>query len=76
MYMAQKEQQGGAGDASAITTLFAQVAYIVMALLVIFGMPTVVELAMVSGAIMLVGILIQTGVGLAVSRHQTRLGVP
>jgi|HigsolmetaAR201D_1030396.scaffolds.fasta_scaffold10813_3 hypothetical protein len=75
MYMAQKEQQGGTGDASAMTTFFAQVAYIVVALVVIFGSATLIGLAMIFGGIMLVGMLIQTGLALAMLREEKRLSV-
>jgi len=75
MYMAQKERQGGTGDASGMTTLFAQIAYIVMALVVIFGSATLIDLAMIFGAIMLVGMVVQTGIALAMLREEKRLGV-
>ena len=74
MYMTQKEQQGGTGDASAMTTFFAQVAYIVVVLVVVFGSATLIDLAIIFGAIMLVPMLIQTGIALAVLRNEKRLG--
>jgi hypothetical protein len=73
-YMAQKDEQAGAGDASTMTTLFAQVAYVVMAIFLVFSGPTLLELALVFGAVMFLGMLIQTGIGLTVWREQTRLG--
>lgn len=73
-YMAQKDEQSGAGDASAMTTFFAQVAYIIMAVVLVFGGATLIELAVVFGVIMLLGMLIQTGIGLALWREQRRLG--
>jgi hypothetical protein len=73
-YMAQKDEQAGAGDASTMTTLFAQVAYVVMAIFLVFSGPTLLELALVFGAVMFLGMLIQTGIGLTVWREQRRLG--
>jgi hypothetical protein len=65
VYMAQKEEQAGGGDTSAVATLCAQVAYVIMALVSIFGRSTLVELAVVFGAVMLLGMLVQTGIGFA-----------
>lgn len=72
MYMAQKEQQGGTGDGSVMTTFFAQVAYIIVALVVIFGSATLIDLAAIFGAIMLIGMLIQTGIALTVLKEEKR----
>lgn len=74
MYMARKEQQVGTGDASAMTTFFAQVAYIVVALVVVLGSAALIDLAIIFGAIMLVAMLIQTGITLAMLRDEKRLG--
>lgn len=68
MYMTQKEQQGGSGDASLMTTFFAQVAYVVIALVVIFGEASLEELAVVFGGVMLVGMLVQTSIAFALLR--------
>ncbi len=73
MYMAQKEMQGGTGDAAAMTTFFAQIAYITMALVGIFTRASIVDLVMVFGGIMLLGMLIQTAFGFALMREQNRL---
>lgn len=59
-YMAWKEQQSNTGDASAMTTFFAQVSYLVIAILVAIGVSSLVNLAIVFGFIMLVGMVIQT----------------
>lgn len=68
MYLVQEDQKGGTGDASAMITFFAQVAYIVVALVVIFGSAALIDLAIIFGAIMLVAMLIQSGIDLAMLR--------
>lgn len=73
MYMAHQDLKSDPDAASVMTTFFAQLAYIIIALTVIFGGATLVELGMIFGGIMLVGMLIQTGIGFAVLREQKRL---
>jgi uncharacterized membrane protein YhaH (DUF805 family) len=74
MYMAQKEEQVGGGNAATIVTFFAQVAYIVMALVFIVGGTNSSELTLVFGAIMMFGMVIQASIGFAVLREQRRFG--
>ncbi|MEE8534134.1 MAG: hypothetical protein V3S95_11385, partial [Alphaproteobacteria bacterium] len=57
------------------TTFFAQVAYIIIALVAIFSGTTFVELGMIFGSIMLVAMLIQTGIAFASLREAKRLGM-
>ena len=59
-YMAWKERQNNTGDASAMTTFFAQVSYVIIAILAAIGVSSLVDLAIVFGLIMLVGMVIQT----------------
>jgi hypothetical protein len=73
-YMAQKEEQGGNGEASAMTVVFAQVAYVIMSLVLIFGRPALFDLAMAFGAVMFLGLIIQVVVALALWREQRSLG--
>lgn len=73
MYMAQKEQQSGTGDFSAMTTFFAQVAYIVVALVVILGSGSLIDLAVIFGGVMLVGMLIQSGIAFAILKEEKPL---
>ena len=74
-YLAHKETQGGRGDGLTITTFFAQVAYLVVALVVIFSSVTLMGLAVIFGVIMLAGMLIQTGIALAMLREERRLSI-
>src|SRR5271170_5916661 len=58
-YMAQQELQGGVNEYSSMTTFFAQIAYILIAVILILAGGTFFQLATVFTAIMLVGMLIQ-----------------
>ena len=75
MYMAQKEAKGGTGDASAMTTIFAQLSYVAVALVLVFRGGTIVNLAMVFGGIMFFGLVVQTIVAFLASRAQSRYGL-
>ena len=68
MYMAEQDLQGRAGDASAMILFFAQIAYIVVALVVVFGSAARIDLAIIFGAIMLISMLIQISIDLAMLR--------
>ncbi len=75
MYMARADLQTDPDAASIMTTFFAQVAYIIIALVAIFSGTTFVELGMIFGSIMLVAMLIQTGIAFASLREAKRLGM-
>jgi len=64
-YMAQQELQGGVNEYSSMTTFFAQIGYILIAVILILAGGTFFQLATVFTAIMLVGMLIQTSAAYA-----------
>jgi hypothetical protein len=65
VYMAEQEQQGG-NEFSTMTTFFAEIAYVIMTVvLIIFGDVTLVELGIVFVSVMIVGMLIQTRIAFA-----------
>jgi hypothetical protein len=74
MYLAQKDQQAGTGDASIMTTFFAEIAYIVMAIVALLRESTLFELGTVFALIMILGLFIQTVLALAMLREQRRFG--
>lgn len=57
--MAQKEAQGGGGEGSIATTFFAQIGYVVMVLMALFGRVTIIDVLTAFVIIMLVGIIFQ-----------------
>ena len=75
MYMVQREQQAGNGDGSWMTTFFAQLAYVAMALTAAFARVSLLDLAIVFGGLMLLGMIIQTGFAVAIMVEQKRLGM-
>lgn len=58
-YMASKDQQGGEGFASMLSTFLAELAYVVIMLLVIFSSVTLIQAFKVFIGFMLVGLVIQ-----------------
>tara|TARA_R110000824_G_scaffold155226_6_gene327763 strand:- start:60081 stop:60686 length:606 start_codon:yes stop_codon:yes gene_type:complete len=72
MFMAQRDQMSGGGDASAFTTFSAQVAYIVIGLIVIFGNATFGTLCIVFAVIMTIGMLFQSALAVALYRAEMR----
>lgn len=73
-YMARQEAQGGGGDASAITTFFAQIGYVVMIVLVIFAPVSLVQVVTTFVAIMLVGLVFQFSAAVQAMRFQRLVG--
>ena len=63
-YMAEQEEQGGL-EAATMTTFFAEIAYVIMAVVLIFGDVTLVELGIVFVSVMIVGMLIQMRIAFA-----------
>lgn len=74
MYMAQKEDQGQTDGSSSITTFFAQIAYIAIALVVAFRGATLVEAGLIFGGVMIIGMLIQWGIAIILLREDRRIG--
>ncbi len=70
VYLAQQDRRGGGGEASSMTTFFAQIAYIVMALVAAFTRKPLLELAIIFSGIMLTGLFIQIGIAVAILREQ------
>ena len=74
MYMAHKEQQSGSSGGEAIS-IFAQVAYIVIALMAVFSRSSLLDLAAVFICIMAVDMLVQFGIAFAMLREQKKMGL-
>ena len=74
MSIAQREQQSGSGEGSTMTTFFAQIAYVIMALVAIFARVSLLDLVITFSGVMLVGMLIQTVIAVAIMIEQRRLG--
>ena len=74
-WMAQKDVQGGGGEASMATTFFAQVGYVVMILMAIFMRVTIADLLSVFIVIMFIGIFFQFALAVQ-SMRATRASVP
>ena len=75
MYMVQREQMAGNSDGAWMTTFFAQLAYVAMALIAAFTRASLIDLAIIFSGLMLVGMLVQTGFGVAIMIEQKRLGI-
>ena len=75
MYMAHKEQQSGSSGGEAISIFFAQVAYIVIALMAVFSRSSLLDLAAVFICIMAVDMLVQFGIAFAMLREQKKMGL-
>lgn len=75
MYMAQKEQQAGSPGGETITIFFAQVAYITIALMLLFTRSGLFSMGVIFAGIMLIGLLFQFGVAFAMLREQKRMGL-
>ena len=75
MYMVQREQMAGNSDGAWMTTFFAQLAYVAMALIAAFTRASLIDLAIIFSGLMLVGMLVQTGFGVAIVIEQKRLGI-
>lgn len=75
VYMAQKERQSGTEGGESISIFFAQVAYIVIALMAVFSRSSLLDLAVVFVCIMAVGMLIQFGIAFAMLREQKKMGL-
>jgi len=67
-WMAHKEAQGGGGEGAMISTFFAQVAYVLVILAVLFFRVSIVDVAVLFGAIMIVGLIFQFRIGLQLER--------
>lgn len=63
-WMAQKDAQGGGGEASIATTFFAQIGYVVMILMAMFMRVTILDVLSVFVVIMLVGVIFQFAVNI------------
>jgi len=74
MYMVQREQMAGNSDGAWMTTVFAQLAYVAMALIAAFTRASLIDLAIIFSGLMLVG-MVQTGFGVAIVIEQKRLGI-
>jgi hypothetical protein len=75
MYMAEKEQRAEPDAAATFTVFFTQIAYIVMAAVVIFGRASLLTLSMIFGGVMLVGMTIQTVIAFAKLRLARASGI-
>jgi hypothetical protein len=58
-WMAQKEMQGGGGEYSMISTMFAQVAYVLVVLAVLLFRVSLVDVTILFGAVMVIGLIVQ-----------------
>jgi hypothetical protein len=67
-WMAQKEAQGGGGEGAMISTFFAQVAYVIVILAVLFFHVSVVDVAVLFGLIMVGGLLVQFRIASQIDR--------
>lgn len=61
-YLSQKDQEAGGNEFSAISTIFAQVAFVAMGLAVIFTDLPFFTLAVIFGSIMLVSVIVNSGI--------------
>jgi len=75
VYMAQKERQSGTEGGESISIFFAQVAYIIIALMAVFTRSSLLDLAVVFVGIMAVGLLVQFGIAFAMIREQKKVGL-
>ena len=67
-WMAQKEAQGGGGEEAMISTFFAQVAYVIVVLAVLFFRVSLVDVTILFGVIMVVGLIFQFRIALQLER--------
>lgn len=67
-WMAQKEAQGGGGEGAMISTFFAQVGYVLVILAVLFFRVSVVDVAILFGAVMIIGLIFQFRIGLQMEK--------
>jgi hypothetical protein len=74
-YMSQREQQAGNGEGSVMTTFFAQIAYVVMAVAAALTHMSFLDLMVLFSGLMVLGMLIQTAIALAILVEQKRLGL-
>ena len=74
-WMAQKDAQGGGGEASMASTFFAQVGYVVMIFMAIFMRVTIADLLSVFIVIMLIGVFFQCALAVQCMRA-TKASVP
>ncbi len=75
VYMAQKEQQSGTSGGETISIFFAEVAYIIIALMLVFSRSSMLGMSVIFLCIMGIGLLAQFGVAFAVLREQKRMGL-
>ncbi|CCD89339.1 membrane protein of unknown function [Bradyrhizobium sp. ORS 285] len=73
MYMAHREEMAGDHSGAWMTTAFAQLSYIVMAVTAAFTDAALFILAAIFGVLMLLGMLIQTGAAIVMVMEQKRL---
>lgn len=74
MFLAEKDQQADPDAPATFTTFFAQISYIVTALVVILDGVPLLTLTMIFGGVMLIGMLIQTAVEFTKLRLEKALG--
>ena len=70
-YMAQKEAQGGDGGSSMVATFFAQLAYVISALITIFFTVAFIEIIILFGVIMFIGLIFQFWTALSIDNNRT-----
>lgn len=58
-WLAQKEAQGGGGEGAMISTFFAQVAYVIVILAVFFFSVSLIDVIILFGAVMAIGLVFQ-----------------
>lgn len=75
MYMVQREEQAGSADGAWMTTFFAQLAYVIVALAAAFTRFSLLDCVIVFSGLMFLGMLIQTGFAVAIMVEQKRLGM-
>jgi hypothetical protein len=70
-WLAQKEAQGGGGQGAMISTFFAQVAYVIVILTVLFLRVSLVDVIALFGAIMVIGLVFQFRIASQLERPDT-----
>lgn len=72
-YMASKDQQGGDGFASMLATFLAELAYVVIMLMVIFSTITLLQALKVFAGFMLVGLVIQMTIAYLLQKEMNEI---
>lgn len=73
-WMAQKEQQGGGGFASIVSSFFSQVGYIVMVLAVLLVRMTLIDVIILFSVVMFIGLVIQFKASLELQKEMRSVG--